>query len=243
MSKNVWIVFIAICVVLLGGLVFLTSRNRIDVSAIDINSIQPATAQSGDIGDHTLGKTGSKVVLIQYGDFQCPGCGSVYPRVKSLTDTYKDQIEFVFRNFPLTTMHPNARAAAAAAEAAGLQGKYWEMHDKLYVSQSDWENLSSDQRTAVFTSYAKDIGVKDTDKFTRDMGSDAVNRKISFDQAVGKKANVQATPTFFINGALVDQNTWGSDDAFKNALLDAMKQQGIEAPAAKTESEATTEAK
>jgi protein-disulfide isomerase len=115
MSKKAWIVFVVIVVVLLGGLVYLSSRNKIDVSNVDVTTIQPASAASGNIADHVFGNSDSKVKLVEYGDFQCPGCGSVYPTLKTLSEKYQGQIAFIFRNFPLTTIHPNARAAAAAA--------------------------------------------------------------------------------------------------------------------------------
>src|SRR4051812_16240717 len=118
MSGKGWIIFGAICVVLFGGLVFWSGRDRVDVSSVDTNKIQPASSDSGNIGDHVFGNKDAKVVLMEYGDFQCPGCGSAHPTVKALSEKYKDQLAFVFRNFPLTSIHPNARAAAAAVETA-----------------------------------------------------------------------------------------------------------------------------
>ena len=186
---------------IIGGLVVYSrsSSPSTDVSTIDTNNIITASDQNGQIADHVYGKADAKVVLIEYGDFQCPSCGGAYTPVKTATEAYKDKVAFVFRNFPLTTIHPNARAAAAVAEAAGLQGKYWEMHDLLYESQADWESLNGDQRTNVFVEYAKEIGL-DEAKFKTDLISKSVNTKISFDQAIGKKINVNATPTFYLNG-------------------------------------------
>lgn len=228
MSRNAWIIFAVICVAVLGGLVALSQKDKVDVSGVDHTKIQAASANSGNIADHVFGKTDSKVVLIEYGDFQCPFCGDAYPQVKDITDTYKDKITFIFRNYPLATMHPNAKAAAAAAEAAGLQGKYWEMHDKLYKSQSDWSSLSTDKRTDMFVTYAKEIGVKDLDKFKTDMAGNNVNKKINFDLALGNKVGITGTPTFFLDGKKVSDSVSGSvingdGSAMKQAIDDLLK--------------------
>lgn len=228
MSKKTWIIFAAICVVVLGGLVILSRKDQVNVSSVNQNKLQPANAANGNIADHVYGLPDSKVMLIEYGDFQCPYCGDAYPQVKKITTDYKSKITFVFRNYPLSTMHPNAKAAAAAAEAAGLQDKYWEMHDKLYESQSDWENLSTDKRTNVFVAYAQEVGVKDINKFKTDMADDDVNKKINFDLALGNKANVTGTPTFILNGEKVSDSVAssvinGDGSAMRTELDNALK--------------------
>ena len=201
MNKVTWSIFGAAIVLIIGGLVIYSraSNPALDVSKVDTNSIISASTQNGNIADHVYGNANAKVVFVEYGDFQCPSCASVHAQVKSATESYKDKVAFIFRNFPLTTIHSNARAAAAAAEAAGLQGKYWEMHNMLYEGQADWKNLSGDQRTNFFVGYAGQIGI-DGAKFKTDLASSAVNSKISFDQAIGKKISVNATPTFYLNG-------------------------------------------
>jgi protein-disulfide isomerase len=228
-SKKTWIIFAAVCAVLLGGLVYMSNQGKVDVSKADINSIQAASVQSGNIADHILGKADSKVVLVAYEDFQCPGCGSTYPYIKEVTEKYKDQIAFVFRNFPLAQLHPNARAAAAAAEAAGLQGKYWEMHNKLFETQSSWQNLGSNERTDFFAGYASDLGLN-KDTFKTDMTGTAVNQKISYDQAIGKKANINSTPTLYLNGKELSLDAWSSVDKLNQLIVDAMKANGITVP-------------
>ena len=226
MSKKAWIIFAAVCIVLLAGLVYVSNKDKIDVTKVDANSIQPARSESGDIADHVFGKADSKVVFIEYGDFQCPGCGSAYPNIKQVTEKYKDQVAFIFRNFPLTSLHPNARAAAAAAEAAGLQGKYWEMHNKLYENQRDWENLSSNERTDFFAGYAKDLGIN-VDTFKTDLSSPKINQKISYDIEVGKKAGVNATPTLYLNNKAVEQDTWNDAAKLDTAFANVMKANGM----------------
>lgn len=228
MGKKAWLIFAAAVVVLLGSLIYLSNKNKvsIDVSNVTSNSVIAATEQSGGIGDHAFGNTDNKVILVEYGDFQCPGCGGMYPTVKELTEKYKGELTFVFRNFPITSIHPNARAAAAVAEAAGKQGKYWEMHDKLYEGQKTWENLRSDKRTEFFEGYARDLGLN-TETFMADLASTSVNQKINFDQALAKKDNVTSTPTFYLDGKLVSQDTWGDKTKFEAAITDALKAKGL----------------
>lgn len=207
MSRNAWIIFAAVAVLLFGGLIYASSRNGIDVSDIDANTVQPASEASGDIADHTFGSNDNKVVLMEYGDYQCPGCGTAYEPLKTVAEKYEGQLTFVFRNFPLTSIHPNARAASAAAETAGLMGRYWEMHDLLYANQSSWSTASASERGEVFAGFADQIGL-DRDEFLKNLSekSSQINQKINFDQALGKKVNVTGTPAIFLNGEAVDQS-------------------------------------
>ncbi|HSW77734.1 MAG TPA: DsbA family protein [Candidatus Chromulinivoraceae bacterium] len=229
MSKKAWIIFASVCIVLLGVLVYLSSKDKVDVSKVDSNVIQNASTQSGNIADHVFGKKDSKVLFVEYGDYQCPGCGSAYPTIKTELTKYQGQIAFVFRNFPLTSLHPNAKAAAAAAEAAGLQGKYWEMHDKLYENQSSWENLSATDRTDYFANFAKDLGLN-VDQFKTDMASTSVNEKINFDLALGKKIGVNGTPSLYINGQTIGTDIWGEAAKLDDTIAAALKANNIALP-------------
>ncbi len=239
MSGKAWIIFVAVCVVLFGSLVIWSSRDRVDVSGVDTNKIQSAADASGGIGDHLYGNKAAKVVLVEYGDFQCPGCGSAHPTVKALSEKYEDQMAFVFRNFPLTSIHPNARAAAAAAEAAGKQGKYWEVHNALFESQNEWSNASTSERGSLFAGYAEQAGLnKQSFSQTLNDQSAAINKKINFDIALGRKINVSGTPTFYLNGMKLTDEQFNSPEAFEKALLDEFKKQNVTVP---SETEATTE--
>ena len=208
MNKIGWIIFSVVVVLVLGGLVAWTriANPPIDLTGVENNSVVAASDQNGNIADHTKGSESNKILLIEYGDYQCPSCGDAYPNVNTLMEEYGDDVTLVFRNFPLTAIHPNARAAAAVAEAAGLQGKFWEMHDKLYVSQNDWSGLDASKRTTVFNSYAQDLGL-DMDKFNADVAGKEAGQKINFDMALGKSVDVAATPTFFLNGKKLDDVT------------------------------------
>jgi protein-disulfide isomerase len=228
-SKKAWIIFAAVCVLVLGSLVALSNSKKVDVSNVDSNKIQTAVQESGNIADHVFGKTDSKVLFTEYGDYQCPGCGGMYETVKTLTEKYEGQMAFVFRNFPLTQIHPNALTAASAAEAAGLQDKYWEMHDKLYINQKAWENVTVKERIDVFAKYAQELGL-DVDKFKTDIVSENVSKKISYDLAIGKKINVSGTPTFYLNGEELSSDTWGDPTKLEAAIVAELKKNNITLP-------------
>ncbi|HUO50822.1 MAG TPA: thioredoxin domain-containing protein [Candidatus Paceibacterota bacterium] len=157
------------------------------------------TAAAIDPSDHVKGDATSSVSVIEYGDFECPACGAWEPAVEQIEAVYGNRVKFVFRNFPLSQLHPNAMIAAQAAEAAGLQGKYWEMHDLLYQKQNDWVNTPNDQVvTKNFDGYAQSLGL-DVTKFNTDINSDAVKARVQRDIASGNAAQVDHTPTFFVN--------------------------------------------
>lgn len=244
MSRNTWIIFIVICGALLGGLIWMSQGEQAKVDDVDTSAIQPASEQNGNLADRTLGNVEAKVRIIEYADFQCPGCSDASPVLKQLVTKYKDEVVLVFRHFPLSTIHPNARAASAAAEAAGLQGKFWEMHDRLFANQNDWASLSGSTRTEMFTNYAVSLGL-DREKFLQDLESDSISRKINYDLALGKKDGVTGTPAIFVNGKevtkyykgdeLSDRNTEGSNPVWSNAeafekhvLLPAFEEAGVE---------------
>lgn len=227
MDAKRWMVFIGIVVVVIGGMIYMSVQNRLDVSDIGkvgAAKIIGAEERNGDIADHILGKKDSKVVLVEYADYQCSGCATAAPKVKALAEKYKDSIAIVSRSF-IIPGHTNSRAASAAAEAAALQGKYWAMHDLLFTRQSDWSGASVSERTDLFLGYAKDIGL-DSNKFKEDMASDRVTKKIDFDVALARMQKVTGTPTFIIGEEQV--NIQASDNALEDAVKQALKDAGVE---------------
>jgi protein-disulfide isomerase len=142
-------------------------------------------------GSHALGPDNAKVTVVEFSDFQCPACKEAEPTVEQVRQKYQDQVRFVYREFPLPA-HEFALPAAQAAEAAGLQGKFWEMHDKLFQISPD---LSRDKLIEAAKSLSLDVN-----KFTTDLDSDQVRQTVLNDQADGNKVGLEATPTFFING-------------------------------------------
>ncbi|MBI2436813.1 MAG: thioredoxin domain-containing protein [Candidatus Magasanikbacteria bacterium] len=148
--------------------------------------------------DNIKGNLDAKVVLVEYSDFQCPFCAQIYPIVKQLSSKFSpEDLGVVYRHYPLIQIHANAELAAQAAEAAGLQGKFWEMHDAIFNTQSTWSTL--DTVEDFFISLANSIGL-DTEKFKIDLNSSEVQNKVKRDVSSGNKSGVQGTPTFFING-------------------------------------------
>lgn len=169
--------------------------------------------------DWTKGNPSAGVTLIEYGDFQCPACAAYHTMVKSITEIYGPNIVFAFRHFPLTQIHRNAFLGALAAEAAGKQGKFWEMHDKLYDEQRAWSEAKNARD--LFRQYAEALGLNG-DQFATDLDDDTLSEKISADQKSGYAANIQGTPTFFLNGTLIESPQ--SLAEFKS-LIDAALQQ------------------
>lgn len=166
---------------------------------------------------HQIKAPGAKVTLVEFGDFQCPACGAAYPTIEQALQIYKGNINFVFRNYPLP-IHQNSQIAAEAAEAAGEQGKFFEMYRALYQNQKDWGQ--SNKAMDYFLKYAKNVGL-DVDKFKADVNSKKFASKIQKDQDDGNILGINSTPTFFINGKMVVGITSASD--FTKAVDDAVK--------------------
>ncbi|MGH7203615.1 MAG: DsbA family protein [Candidatus Levyibacteriota bacterium] len=164
------------------------------------------------------GTAKNAVTIVEFGDFQCPACGAAYPTVEQLRQTYKGQLTFVFRNFPLTQAHPNAMQAAEAAEAAGAQGKFFDMYNLLYTNQAKWADTTN--ALDYFMEYAKQLKL-DTDKFKSDVTGNKYANKIQQDMQDGNTLNVEATPTFFINGVKQEGGLPYAD--FKAKIDDALK--------------------
>lgn len=142
--------------------------------------------------DHTLGDPNASLTLLEYGDYECPYCGRAHPEVKRLLAEVGDRVLFAFRNFPLSEIHPHAKAAAAAAEAAARQGMFWEMHDMILENQKDLRNEN-------LIAFADSLGL-DLAQFARDMESPELSELIREDFMRGVRSGVNGTPTFFVNG-------------------------------------------
>jgi protein-disulfide isomerase len=153
-------------------------------------------------------KVSSPVVLEEYGDYQCPPCGQLYPDLKQIEKEYGNQVQIVFHHFPLMKIHKNALLAAHAAEAARNQNKFWEMHDLLYRNQKEWSELADPK--PVFESYAKQLSLN-LDNFDRDLGSNQIDQKISADIQRGSAQGVTGTPTVFLDSHLVNYQATNLD--------------------------------
>lgn len=220
MEKRTLLIFSAIFVGFMGVMLYISNQNKTDLSGYDFNKI--IEVEEGDIAEHIYGEHDhEKAILIEYGDFQCPSCGTMNSVVKKIVDDFKGDLTFVFRNFPLDG-HQNALSAAAAAEAAGLQGKYWEMNNLLFEKQSDWSTADITQRNEKYTSYAEDLGL-DIEQFKSDMKSAAVSKKIKFDRAIAKEIKATGTPTFVLNGESISSDIWGDEEKFREAIKKAIE--------------------
>ena len=162
-------------------------------------------ARANTSADWTEGNPNAKVSFVEYGDFECPACGEYYPVVQQLVQNYSSTVLFVFRNFPLYTIHPFAGISAQAAEAAGLEGgaaKYWAMNGLLYTKQSEWSVNSALTPQQVLSQYldgyAQSIGL-DVNTFNNDINATSVAQKIQADVNSGTAAQIDHTPTFFVN--------------------------------------------
>ena len=162
------------------------------------------------------GNPDAEVVLVEYSDFQCPACAQFYPYVKEIMEEHGEDLKLEYRHFPLINLHPQAIPAAKAAEAAGVQGKFWEMHDKLFENQSVWSRSSNPR--AAFIGYAEEIGL-DVDTFKRHMDSSIIADAIdaSFDEA--RERDFTGTPTFILNGERMDFTTF---EEFKSQIEEAI---------------------
>ena len=214
--KNKIILWAIITVVVIGsifGIVKLASKSQpagSDTLAVTISAIND--------NENVKGGKEALATLIEYSDFQCPACGSYYPILKKVSEDLGAKVRFAYRHFPLP-QHKNAKLAATVAEAAGKQGKFWEMHDLIFQNQSDW---SEDKNAAVlFAKYAQDIDL-DLARFQTDVASDEIKAKIENDYQSGVKAGVNSTPSFFLNGKKI--NNPRNYDEFKNAIEQALGQ-------------------
>ena len=158
----------------------------------------PPVSEPGAQPPHARGLSSAPVTIEEFGDFQCPPCGALHPILKSLeTEFGPARLRVIFRQFPLVPAHAHALAAARASEAAGLQGKFWEMHDLLFENQKAWSD-AFDSKT-IFEGYATKIGL-DVEMFRRDIGSEAVERRVFLDGKRAHALGVQGTPTVIMNG-------------------------------------------
>ncbi len=147
--------------------------------------------------DYVEGKVDSKVVFIEYLDFQCPACKAYAPFMDEAKEAYGDRVAFVTRHLPLTEIHPNAELAGRAAESAGLQGKYKEAHDILFDRQNEWSRKRLSLN--LFDSYMEEIGL-DMEKYKEDLSSDAVIKKVKTDLAAAQFLGLNSTPSFLLQG-------------------------------------------
>jgi protein-disulfide isomerase len=196
---------------------YASTQRRCTASGLQPHTIMPLAQLAIPVGDrdHSLGPSNAPVTLVEYGDFECPHCGRAHPIVQGIRRYMGENLRFVFRHFPLVEMHPHAESAAEAAEAAGAQGRFWEMHDILYRNQQALDD-------EFLLLYAARIGV-DAQRVARELATGTWTRRVRDDFRGGVRSGVNGTPTFFINGFRYDGN-WADTAEFVQALTDAAAQ-------------------
>lgn len=184
MDKKVSGIIGVVVVAIIGAIVYFGAQNPTPPTAADAKVKQEDSWFKGE--------KSAKVEIVEFSDFQCPACGAEEPEVAKVREFYGDKIVFYYRHFPLENVHPFALSGAKAAEAAGMQGKFWEMHDAIFANQ---KSLNKD----IFKKLAGDLGL-DVAKFEADSASKEVADKVTRDKNDGIGLKVNSTPTFFING-------------------------------------------
>jgi len=191
MKRSLPFLIIGVVLLLVVGVVWklLRAKQPVSENVLPVASA-PAPAKTKPASGHV-------VTMEEYGDYQCPPCGQLYPELKKIEEEYGGNLRIVFRHLPLTKMHKNALGAAQAAEAAGRQNHFWEMHDRLYLNQKVWAD-EVDARP-VFIGYARDLGL-DVARFTKDMDSREVNEEITADTRQAEAQGITGTPTLVLDG-------------------------------------------
>lgn len=211
---GVIVAFAIIAFLCIGTYIIIDGNNKItNFDEYNFYSYIEPDQHNGNIGDHVKGSKNAIVYIFEYADFQCPGCASMNSRVNQAVEKSGGKLAIIYRNY-LLSYHQNATAAASAAEAAGLQGYWKEYADKLFTEQAEWEYASGSERTELFNKYFNEVtdGKGDLDKFNKDIASEAVSQKISFDMGIGKRIDISATPAFYVDGQRIDwsEETGGS---------------------------------
>jgi protein-disulfide isomerase len=204
MKKHIWKIIFALAVILMVG------------SFLYANYASDKANEGVTLSSHIEGNADASVKLTEYSDFQCPACAQFYPLIQDLLKQYGDRIAFEYRHFPLISIHPYAVPAAKAAEAAGVQGKFFEMHDMLFENQDAWSKSATPQ--VFFVQYAKELGL-DVELFKRHMRASAIDDAIeaSFNEA--RELGLTGTPSFFLNGERLEFETYRDFIAAVEAAL------------------------
>jgi protein-disulfide isomerase len=198
-KKNLPIAIVVIGFALAAGAAFFLRRGQADNVKQPTSSAPVATPGGG----HIKGKADAKVTLVEYGDLQCPSCALYHPMVSELLEGSPDLVKLEFHHFPLVQIHKNAFPAALAAEAAAEQGRFWEMVDLLFGAQKEWSNKPTPQAEEDFLVMAQKLGL-DSNRFMQSMRAPETRDRVMADVNRGLAAQVQGTPSFFVNGRPID---------------------------------------
>lgn len=212
------IIIVLVGAVAAGWIVMRSSRDQANTAPTPI----PGGEVKGAEPPHLQGNPNAAVTLEEFGDFQCPTCGSYHPELKKIQTEFGDKLKLIFRELPLLPMHEHALMAAQAAEAAGLQGKFWEMHDLLYENQTKW--VEQKDLVPVFVDYAKQIGLN-PDQFMKDLNGEQVAARIFQDGKRAHSFGLKGTPSFFVNGKEAKDEQW-KPEGLRQMIRDAIAASG-----------------
>lgn len=226
-------------VVIVGGVWFYQSSASNPNKPLAGNSNKGATSQAtppknlspGAIPPNFKGAENSPVVIEEFADFQCPACAGIHPTMNEIAGIYGSRIKFIYRNFPLP-MHNKAYDAAVAAEAAGMQGKFWDMQNLLFQNQKNWENASDHRQ--IFEGYAQTLDL-DVEKFKADMASTVAKQRVDADLLRGRSMGVSQTPSVYINGRLIPYESVDVPNLKTVIDVELKNKQAAEQPATKPE--------
>lgn len=199
-----WVIFVVAIVGLMYGMYYLSSREG-QSQKTGASQLETSLSFNAD-KDRYQGNREAKTVLIEYADFQCPACRIYYSALRDLEKTRSQDLVLVYRYFPLSQIHFNAKVSSYAAEAAHRQGKFWEMHDQIFETQETWTKMGNQNAKNYFVTLAKNLGL-DITKFTADMNSREVAQLVDMSYAAGEAAGVNSTPTLFLDGKKVEPKT------------------------------------
>lgn len=207
-------ILIFTAIVLFGGIFLLSNQSSSKTTQTSETVVQIDYSKGQKIGSDS-----AKVKLVEFSDFQCPACAAAEPLVEKIRNTYpKDQVQIIYRHFPLP-QHTHGKEAASVAESAGQQGKFWPMHDKLFETQSQWSELGNNEATAFFLNLSRQLGL-DENKIKQAAQDSAIQAKIEADAAEGQRVGVNSTPTFFVNGKKLNLQSF---DDLNNAVSEELK--------------------
>ncbi|PIQ67018.1 MAG: disulfide bond formation protein DsbA [Candidatus Zambryskibacteria bacterium CG_4_9_14_3_um_filter_40_16] len=198
LKKNIWAISFFALIIILLAVMYATRDSTVSTR------LSPDRVESFDFtinpNDHIKGPENAPVTLLEFSDFQCPACRSYEPVLEELLNMFPNELRLVYKHFPLSTIHIGALPSAQASEAAGLQGKFWEMHDLLFETQNIWSLSPTKDK---FEKFAEDLGL-DIEKFKNDYSSDEISNKINIDIELTRELGLNSTPTFYLNGKLIE---------------------------------------
>jgi protein-disulfide isomerase len=207
-SATIWLGVVLGLVVAVLGMIKFTSRQQPELTRL---------ADQNSVVNWIKGNKSAQIILVEYSDFECSSCARYYRITKRLTEELGNDFYLNFRHFPLVMKHANALLAAKSAEAAGRQGKFWEMHDLLFERQQEWMKKKNEYARKLFVQYAVSLKLN-VQRFQSDLDSQAVKNKVQNDAQAGHRSGVKGTPTFFLNGQEIVINP-PSYEAFKDLIL------------------------